>query len=383
MLGSQFIPLVIRQVARRRVRTLLTLGGVATAMFLFVAVQAMQRGVAEATELKATDNTLVVYRKDRYCPFASRLPEYYGAKIARVPGVRSVTPMKIVVNNCRSSLDVITFRGVPKEGFIAQKSTELKIIEGSIEEWSRRSDAALLGKTLADRRSLKTGDRFDGAGVTAYVAGVVESDEPQDHNVAYVHLDFLQKAVDKGLGIVTQFNVKVDDPSKAKQVIEAIDSEFAAAEQPTATRAEKAFVAQAAGEVIELVGFTRYVGWGCLAAVLALVGNAIVLSIQDRIKEHAILQTLGYRGWQIGLLVIAEGSLLGVAGGALGTIGATALVKWTSYSLSMDGLSIPISAEFPLVLTGLAISMLLGALAGLIPGIQASQRSIAGCFRAV
>ena len=35
---------------------------------------------------------------------------------------------------------------------------------------------------------------FDAAGVTVYVAGVVRSDEAQDQNVAYVHLDFLQRA---------------------------------------------------------------------------------------------------------------------------------------------------------------------------------------------
>ena len=35
------------------------------------------------------------------------------ARIRKIPGVREVTPIKIVVNNCGASLDVVTFRGIP------------------------------------------------------------------------------------------------------------------------------------------------------------------------------------------------------------------------------------------------------------------------------
>lgn len=382
MISPRFMPLVIKQVVRARARTLLTLGGVATAMFLFVAVQSMQRGVAIATEASAADNTLVVYREDRYCPFTSRLPQYYLSDIAKIEGVRSVVPMKIVVSNCRASLDVVTFRGVPKEQF-AQEAGGLQIIEGSMDQWQRRSDAALLGETLAARRGLRIGDRFDAAGVVAYVAGVVRSDEAQDQNVAYVHLDFLQQATDKKLGTVTQFNVKVDDPAKLETVAAAIDTHFDHAELPTSTRSEKAFVAQAAGDMIELIEFTKYLGWACLLAVLALVGNAIVLSVQDRIKEHAILQTLGYDGPLIGRLIITESVLLGLAGGMLGAIAAVAVLRWGRFSLTTDGVSIPFTADWMLLGTGLVISMLLGVIAALVPAWQVSRREIATCFRAV
>ena len=205
MLRPKFIPFIVKQVVRHRTRTLLTLSGVAVAMFLFCAVQAMQAGVREATETTAKDTTLVVYRQNRYCPFTSRMPEYYGDRIAKVPGVRSVTPMKIVVNNCRTSLDVVTFRGVPVDDFAGKYAPSLKLIEGSVADWQSRTDAALLGETLARRRGLRAGDRFDAAGVRVYVAGVFRSDEPQDQNVGYVHLDFLQRASgNRKLGVVTR-----------------------------------------------------------------------------------------------------------------------------------------------------------------------------------
>jgi putative ABC transport system permease protein len=384
MLKLKFIPLVWKQVSRHRTRTILTVGGVATAMFLFAAVQAMQAGVKEATETTARDTTLVVYRQNRFCPATSRLPEYYGDRIAKVSGVVSVVPMKIVVNNCRTSLDVVTFRGVPEDAFVEHHVKDLELLSGSIDEWRNRTDAALLGETLAKRRGLSVGDRFDAAGVTVYVAGIARSEEPQDQNVGYVHLSFLQRASgDRKLGVVTQFSVKVDDPKRLDEIAAAIDAEFARDPEPTSTSAEKAFVARAAADVVNLVRFTQYLGWGCLAAVLALVANAIVLSVQDRIKEHAVLQTLGYTGTLIAKLIVAEGLLLGVIGGTLGALAAVAVTMLGNFSIGADGLSINMAAGSGMLVTSLIVSASLGVLAGLVPAWQASRREITQCFRAV
>ncbi len=383
MIAPKFIPLILRQLLRHRVRSLLTLGGVVMAMFLFVTVQAMQSGVSQATQESAEDTVLVVYRKDRFCPFTSQLPQYYETKIRKLDGVRDVVPMKIVVNNCRTSLDVVTFRGVPLEDFLGIRRNGLQVIAGSIEQWQRRSDAALLGETLARRRGLQVGDRFDAAGVVAYVAGIIRSEGVQDQNVAYVHLDFLQQTTDKNLGIVTQFNVRVQDPTQLETVAQAIDDEFAVAEHPTTTRSEKAFVAYAAADMVELVNFTRYLGWGCIVAVLILVGNAIVLSVQDRVKEHAILQTLGYSPLLISRLIVFEGICVGLFGGGLGTLAAVTAIAWGQFSLSVDGLSIPIQAGFQPLALGMSISLLLGILAGLVPAWQATRAEIAQSFRAI
>lgn len=384
MLSLKFVPLILKQVIRQRTRTGLTLLGVATAMFLFSAVQAMQEGVEEATRSTAADTTLVVYRQNRFCPATSRLPEYYFERIRRIGGVASVVPMKIEVTNCRASLDVVTFRGVPPDLFIADYAPSLRFVSGSAGDWAKRTDAVLLGEALANRRGLKVGDRFDALGINVYVAGIIRSDQPQDLNVAYAHLPFLQRSTGaRKLGVVTQFNVKVTDPAKLSSVAAAIDEEFRRDPEPTHTSPEKAFVGRAAADVVEIVGFTRWLGWGCLAAVLALVGNAIVLSVQDRVREHAVLQTLGFTGGLIARLIVTEGALLGLLGGALGTVAAVLLVRHGNYSLSTEGLSIHARMGGGVLLTGLLMSAALGILAGLVPAWQASRREITESFRAV
>src|SRR5690606_38728186 len=170
-----------------------------------------------------------------------------------------VIPVQIVVNNCGASLDVITFRGVP-EGLLRKFAPEIQIVAGSEETWQRRDDGALLGEVFARRRGLKTGDRFDAAGVTVTVSGILRSPFAQDNNVAYVKLPFLQQASKAGLGVVTQFNVRVNESKDLGPVASAIDGMFRSAREPTDTRPEKAFFAETASEMIELIGFTRWLG---------------------------------------------------------------------------------------------------------------------------
>ncbi len=383
MLAPRYIPLILKQVARHRTRTLLTLVGVALAMFLFIAVQALQHAVTEATAATGRDVTLIVYRQNRFCPFTSRLPESYTPRIARIPGVASVVPVKIVVNNCGASLDTVTFRGVPRDN-AAGITKGFTLLSGSLEDWHRRGDAALVGETLASRRRVSVGQTLAAAGINAYVAGIIRSDEPQDQNVAYVDLAFLQRAAARGGdGIVTQFNVLVDDHAHLERVARAIDDEFRRDQEPTDTRPEKAFVARAASDLVLIVGFTRYLGWAALIAVLALVGNAIILSVQDRIKEHAVLQTLGFRGFLIARLIIAEGLTLCLAGGLLGIAGAFSLLHFGRFSLSVQGTNLNVTANPAVIALGLAVAAIVGILAGLVPALQASRREIAASFRAV
>lgn len=380
MIPPRLVPVVARYILRARGRTALTVSGVALAMFLFCAVQAMRGGVAEATQQTSADTTLVVYRENRFCPFTSQLPEDYGRRIAGIAGVAEVIPMKIVVNNCRAALDVVTFRGVPEETL---PGLRLRLVTGSAEEWQRRSDAALVGRRLAERRGLSVGDRFSASGVTAHVAGVIDSDNPQDENVAYVHLPFLQRAAGNKAGVVTQFNVRVADPALLGAVADAIDEEFRASQAPTWTSSEKAFVARAVEDIVELVEFAGWLGLGSLVAIFALVANAITLSVQGRVKDHAVMQTLGYGEGLIVRLVVAESVGLSVLGAAAGSAAALAVSLWGRFSFSVEGMSVAVHAAPETLLSGLGLSVLVGVLAGLAPAVRAARISTAEAFRAV
>lgn len=365
----------MKNLTRNKLRTILTLLGVAAGMFLYASVETMQFSLAVATQSTADDTTLVVYRENRFCPSTSRLPEHYKSTIEKIPGVREVIPIQITVNNCGASLDVITFRGVPPEE-LRKYNPGITVTEGSYDEFVKRTDGALVGKQFAKRRSLKPGDKFEAVGVNVSVAAIIESDSPQDNNVAYVHLPFLQQASRVGLGIVTQFNVKVDSADQIDSVASEIDQTFKSDQQPTNTRPEKAFFAETAKQMIELISFTHWLGLGAVIAVLGLVANALLLIVRGRVKETAILQTIGFSRLQISWLVVMEGILLGLLGGVLGVGCAFAFFHFKTFTLGNEGLTLALMPSSEVLFRALGIALALGMLASLYPAWKATSRPL-------
>ena len=141
-----------KSVFRNRTRSILTIIGVGTGMFLFTTIETMQESLKSATQITANDTSLVVYRENRFCPSTSRLPEYYKEDIEKINGVESVIPVQIVVNNCGTSLDVVVFRGIPS-GKINAISKEIEFIEGSVSDWLQRKMLHLLVLTLRAEES--------------------------------------------------------------------------------------------------------------------------------------------------------------------------------------------------------------------------------------
>src|SRR5207249_5075242 len=98
----------------------------------------------------------------------------------------------------------------------------------------------------------------------------------------------------------------------------AIDAQFRGGPVQTDTRPRGVFQARAVGDLGELIGFAHYLGYACVGLVLALLATTTVMAVQDRVREHAVLQTLGFSGPRIFGLVLAEGIIISVAAGLLG-----------------------------------------------------------------
>jgi len=219
----KFVPYVLKSLWRNRTRTALTVSGAAVALFVFTFVGAVQEGLAGLTRGAEAERTLVVFQANRFCPSTSKLPQDYDRKIARTDGVADVVPIKVFTNNCRASLDVVVFNGIPAPKLKAAR--DLKLASGRWSEFEARQDAALVGQALARRRGLSAGQKFSVGELTVTVAGVFASAQPAEDNFAYCHLDFLQRT--RGLdsvGTVTQFEVRLKDGADPREVCRAIDA---------------------------------------------------------------------------------------------------------------------------------------------------------------
>ena len=372
--------LVHKNLRRHPGRTLLSLGGIASALALLVLVDSLSLGLERVLSGTDAARSLVVYRKNRYCPQTSFLPEWYGKEIEGLAGVESVLPVKVYLNNCRASLDLVTFQGSPVERMLATRS--IRVVDGDLEAFKSQGDAALVGVDFAARKGLRPGDKFRFGGIDVHVSGIFESDEASAEGAILTHLEFLQRAgsVDR-LGTVTQFEVRVADAGRAREVARDIDRRFATAEEPTDTRAKVAFLESATRDLREVLRFGRWLGLACVLVVLALVANTVFMSAQEREREFAVLRTFGFGEAHVAGLVVGEAALLALLGSALGVGGAWVVLRTTHLAIGSEGVSVALASDPTLIARGVAVALLVGAVAGLVPALISARAPIVRSLR--
>jgi putative ABC transport system permease protein len=123
-----------------------------------------------------------------------------------------------------------------------------------------------------------------------------------------------------------------------------------------------------------------FLGLGAVALLVGGVGiaNVMVISVLERRPEIGLRRALGARAVHIGVQFLGESVLLSLLGGALG-IGLGA-VATAGYAATQGWIVVvPVLA----VAGGVAIALLLGALAGLYPAIRAARLAPAAALRSV
>jgi putative ABC transport system permease protein len=376
----KFIPYVLKSLWRHRARTLLTVSGTAVALLVFCFIGAVQQGLLALTSGEDAGRTLVVFQENRFCPQSSRLPQDYESTIAKLSGVQDVVPIKVFTNNCRASLDAIVFQGLPPTQLKARRG--INLTSGDWPSYERQDDAAFVGTDVATRRRLAVGDKFTIGDISVVVRGIFESPVAAENNLIFTHLDFLQRARGANdVGTVTQLEVHLSDTADPDALAKQIDQEFRGGPVATTTRTKGMFQADTLADLAELIGFVHWLGYACVGLVLSLVATTTVMSVQDRIKEHAVLQTLGLRPLRVFRLVLIESLLLSTLGGILGVIGSTLLLSSSGMSVAAEGVTIAFEPSFALAFQGVAVAIAVGILAGIAPGWHASRTEIVPALR--
>jgi putative ABC transport system permease protein len=287
----------------------------------------------------------------------------------------------VFTNNCRASLDVIVFYGLPAEKLRAARDFEL--ISGNWADFEKNQDAAVVGRGVASRRSLRAGSKFSIGDLTVQVAGVYRSNDPAEENYIYTHLDFLQRRKNAELvGSVTQHEVLLEPGIDATAKAEEIDQLFRGGPVATDTRPKGVFQAKSLGDLAQLISLAHYLGYACVGLVLALVATTNVMSVQDRIKEHAVLQTIGFTGSRVFQLVISESMLLSIVGGLAGVAAAMIVLATSHMAVGAEAVTIAFRPSWSLAGTGITVAALVGIVAGLAPGLHAARAEIVPALRA-
>lgn len=377
----KLIPYVLKTLWRHRSRTVLTVSGSAVALFVFCFVESVQQGMDDLQERQSAQRTLISFQANKFCPATSHLPQDYEIEIQKINGVREVVPIQVFTNNCRASLDVVVFYGVPPKKLQVARP-DFQMLEGSWSEFEANQDSAIMGHAVANRRGVKLGDKFSIGDLSVVVAGIFDADDPAEENYIYSHLDFLQRSKGMNLvGTVTQLEVLLTQNADADLVCRSIDERYKQGPVETDTRPKGVFQAKSLGDLTQLIGMAHYLGLACVGLVLALVATTTVMSVQDRVTEYAVLQTLGYSGTKVFQLVMAESFFLSLFGGLIGVGTALIMLKFSSLSVGAEAVTIAFTPSMGLAITGMLVAAGTGVLAGILPAWQASQTNIVDGLR--
>jgi len=122
--------------------------------------------------------------------------------------------------------------------------------------------------------------------------------------------------------------------------------------------------------------------------VLAVVGitNTILMAAYERTREIGMLMAIGLRGTGIRRLFLTEGALVGLLGGAVGTLIAIALIIWlASIGINISAIYGDVDIGYPVkdsiypslsvfsLTFGWLLTGLLAAIASLYPAARASS----------
>lgn len=375
----KFFPYVLKNLRGYRIRTAMTVGGTAVLMFLFLFVSSIQEGMHRLLDQR--DDRLIVYQAYRFCPSSSLLPVFYEETIRSLPGVKDVLPVKVVVNNCRASLDTVLYHGVNPE-LLPKVRSHFRFLHGSFAALKERPDAGLVGRKIAERRGLKPGQSFTVSGITVTVVGIFASERAGEESIIYTPLRLLQGSQHHEDLHVTYLEVHPTQPGQAESLAQAIDAKIRDRFQiPTETKPQYAHYAGLMADLVDLIGMTRWLGYVCVGVVVVLVANAVIMAAQDRVKEHAVLQTIGFTGRKIFGLMLSESLLVSLLGGILGIAAGTLWLTWQPFTLSTEGVSIDFIVSPLLILWSLGMALMIGLAAGLIPAWQAGRTEIVASLR--
>ncbi len=164
------------------------------------------------------------------------------------------------------------------------------------------------------------------------------------------------------------------DAAQNDRIMREIDALFANSPAETETSTEAAFNEAFAAQFGNIALILLFVVGAAFMTILMIVGTTMVMAINERTKEIAVMKTLGFPAPRIFRMVLIESILLSLVGGLLGLGLASLAVGGAAAAMAafLPGLSMP-----PLVLAiGLALAIGLGFITGIIPAINAQRVTI-------
>ena len=383
----KYLPIVWRNLMRRKVRTTFTLLSIFIAFLLFGFLMAVRSAFSMGIDLAGADRMMVLNKISIIMP----LPYSYGQQLKTLEGVKQVTYANWFGGYYQETKNQFPNMAVDAETWLAMYP-EFTLPEDQRKAWLADREGAIVGSVTAKRFGWKIGDRVplqatifsrpDRRAWELNIRGIYDSPvKGTDKTQLFFHWEFLNEVVKNTTfgNRVGWYVIKVNDPEQSAAIAKKIDTMFANSQTETKTDSEKNFIAGWAKQIGNISLITQFIAAAALFMMLLVTANAMAQSIRERTSELAVLKTLGFGDGKVLGLVLLESCILAVVGGVAG-LG----LAWVLVTVIGDptGSFLP---QFLLPPRDLVIGMImvlgLGFATGFVPALQASRLRIVDALR--
>lgn len=318
--------LIFKNVFRHKLRAALTILGVAVAVMAFGLLKTLVTSWYSGANAAAPDR--LVTRNS--VSFIFPLPLSYRDQILRVPGVKNV-----------SYANWFGGQYIDKNHFFARIAIDPQTMATVFPEYElspdqraafeKERDACIVGAKLAEQYHFKigdiipiTGDIFPGQWQFV-VRGIYHGKEQAtEENTMYFQWDYLNEQLEKTsprrANNVGWYTVQIQNPNDAARVSAAVDALFANSAAETKTETEKAFQAGFISMSSAIITSLQIISYVIIGIIFLVLANTMIMTARERIREYAVLKTLGFTSKHLVILIFGESLSIAILGGIVGIL---------------------------------------------------------------
>lgn len=377
--------LVRKGLFRKTLRAILMMVSIAIAFFIFGVLGALYNAFTAGPDIAAANRLITVNKIN----FTVSMPYAYYGRVQQVEGVENVAHANWFGGYFQEPSNFVQTFAVEPETYL-EAYPELELPADQRAAFIDGRTCMLAGQAVAQQFGWSVGDRIpmnsnifqntSGSSVWEMdVCGIFSAeDSSTPTNYVLFHYEYFNESLAFGQNSIGWLVVNTTDPAVNDRVIRDIDALFANSPAETETTTEAAFNQAFLEQFGNITLILIWVIGAAFATILMIVGTTMILAINERTKEIAVLKTLGFNSPRVFRMILTESFLLSFIGGGIG-LGLAALLIWSvSQALSSFLPGLGLSAET--LLQGIALMILFALATGLFPAYNAMRLKIVDAF---
>ena len=360
--------IILKNLLRRKVRTLLTVLGICVGVIAIIALGALADGfkAGYGSMLSGSKADLVLSQPDTMDISYSAVDEEVGAELEALPEVEAVSGMIQGITQSEGEAFFIVF-GYAEDSFMLERF-RIKEGVGLYDHIPRelRGTPIWLGSAAAEVMDKGVGDTLRITSTTYRIVGIYETGDAFEDSAALLRLEDAQNLLGKERQ-VSLFYIRLKEPNLRARLEERVARQW-----PDLKLSGTSEFADKQSMQAMMQGFVWVIGG--LAIVIGGVGmlNAQLMAVYERTREIGVLRATGWNRGRVLGMILGESVLVCLAGGVLGIfMGWLLLVLLSKFTVLMGTRTGNIHPG--LIGQAMLVVLVLGLVGGLYPAWRASR----------